>query len=271
EEDRKEERFLWELFEQMRPYILGAMFDALSGAMRILPQVLLDRLPRLADFARWGVAIAQALGHDREEFLAAFGVNIAAQNETALEESLVGQAVLGLVNMAERWEGTATELLKELESRHEELRLNLRSKAWPKSASALSRRLREILPNLRQASVQVEEQRPAGVTRWIISRGGGEIAAFAAIAPTSLASSPGSGPKMPPHSGPMPLHESAMPPQEMPAVSYESGGVGGIGGIFPHSTEDDDSGFPSKRPEHSDRAGDPWESFLEETEEDGAG
>jgi len=48
---RKTESEFWQEFEQDRPFILGAIFDALAGALRIYPQVKLPALPRMADFA----------------------------------------------------------------------------------------------------------------------------------------------------------------------------------------------------------------------------
>ena len=42
--------------------ILGALFDAVSGALRELPSTKLSSLPRMADFALWVTASEKALG-----------------------------------------------------------------------------------------------------------------------------------------------------------------------------------------------------------------
>ncbi|HZA24570.1 MAG TPA: hypothetical protein VFA32_18560, partial [Dehalococcoidia bacterium] len=175
EDQRRSEEALWSEFEEIRPLLLGAMFDALSQALAIYPQITVARLPRLADFARWGVAIAEALGHDQNEFLDAYGINVASQNEAALEESLVAQAIIAFLDLSDSWEGTATELLQELNSRAEELHVNIRAKAWPKSPNALTRRLREVSPNLRRVGIQLSERKTGGAKLWQLSRQGGEI------------------------------------------------------------------------------------------------
>lgn len=45
-ENRRPESELWHEFEGVRPRIVGAMFDALSAAIRTEPSVELDVLPR---------------------------------------------------------------------------------------------------------------------------------------------------------------------------------------------------------------------------------
>ncbi len=59
---RKDEEKLWKDFEEVKPEILGGIFDVISKAMSIYPSVKLSLLPRMADFGKWGYAIAEALG-----------------------------------------------------------------------------------------------------------------------------------------------------------------------------------------------------------------
>ena len=53
---RRSENELWRDFEIARPYILGALLDAMVHGLRTLGRVRLDRLPRMADFALWAAA-----------------------------------------------------------------------------------------------------------------------------------------------------------------------------------------------------------------------
>ena len=39
-----------------RSRLLGALLDAVSHGLQVLPDVHLQRLPRMADFARWAAA-----------------------------------------------------------------------------------------------------------------------------------------------------------------------------------------------------------------------
>ena len=52
---RAEEEF-WEAFEAARPRILGALLDGVAHGIDRLPRICLERLPRMADFAKWAVA-----------------------------------------------------------------------------------------------------------------------------------------------------------------------------------------------------------------------
>ncbi|MEN6373682.1 MAG: hypothetical protein ABFD75_02735 [Smithella sp.] len=69
---RKEDAELNRQFENEKPRLLGAIFDTLSKAMKIYPEIKIKYLPRMADFCRWGCAIAVALGYDSEDFLNAY-------------------------------------------------------------------------------------------------------------------------------------------------------------------------------------------------------
>src|SRR5260221_1908641 len=61
-EIRLAEARFWSEFSERRPRILGALLDAAVAALRNLPQVRLERPPRLADFARWVSACEEYLG-----------------------------------------------------------------------------------------------------------------------------------------------------------------------------------------------------------------
>ena len=69
DKDRQPESDFWEKFDKVRPRIFGALLDALSGAIRHRPQVKLDRLPRMADFALMATATGMGLGWPEGAFL----------------------------------------------------------------------------------------------------------------------------------------------------------------------------------------------------------
>ncbi|MSS72859.1 MAG: hypothetical protein EXS64_15400 [Candidatus Latescibacteria bacterium] len=161
---RRPEEELCEAFEEARPHILGGVLDALTKAMRLFPEVRLSSLPRMADFAKWGCAIAQALGYRPEDFMRAYGENIEAQNDEVLQAHPVAAAVLGFIENKEIWEGNATELLTELEKVAEAQKINVFGKEWPKGPSPLSRRLNEIRPNLEDAGITITPRQSGGRT-----------------------------------------------------------------------------------------------------------
>src|SRR5688500_16291326 len=146
EGDRRSEAELWRDFEATRPRLLGSLLDAVSGAMRNLPAMKLDKKPRMADFALWGAAAESPLGPPKGSFLAAYNGNREAANELAMEASAIGPAVLGLVERVGTWEGTAKELLAELSSeRHSDMDTRRRYDR-PRTPNKLAGDLRRLAP-----------------------------------------------------------------------------------------------------------------------------
>jgi hypothetical protein len=154
-EDRRKEEELLAEFEDLKPSFLGGIFSIISKAMRIKSQLKLTRWPRMADFAEWGEAISQAMGYGEGVFLQAYSRNIEAQNLEAIEGHAIGPAVIGLLEDKDEWEGTASELLSELENQAEKLNLNTNVKSWPKGPNAVKRRLNEIRTNLMEEGIEV--------------------------------------------------------------------------------------------------------------------
>jgi len=157
--DRRPEDALWRDFEAARPHLLGAIFDVLAKAMALRPSIELPGLPRMADFALWGCAVARALGHPERDFLAAYEGNTEARNEEALQASPVAAMVVELMDGQPEWEGTPSELLAELEKLAEDHRVNTKMREWPRAAHSLSRRLTEVRPNLAAIGIGVTNHR----------------------------------------------------------------------------------------------------------------
>lgn len=107
---RRPEREIEAAFAQRRPRLFGALLDALAAVLARLPHVRLDRLPRMADFARV-LAACDAAGVTRgalERYLAQRG-RIAAE---VVEGDPFGVAVLEMVRERGTWSGTASDLLR---------------------------------------------------------------------------------------------------------------------------------------------------------------
>jgi len=167
---RKPERAFWDEFDSMRPALVGAAFDALSRAMRLRPEIALTRLPRMADFALWGCAITESLGHGRDEFLRTLDANFETRNEEILTSNPVATAIAAMMEDQEDWEGSASELLTALDKLTAKLRVDTRSKAWPKAANSLGRRLNEIHPNLAAVGIAIRRGERTGDRRLITIR-----------------------------------------------------------------------------------------------------
>jgi hypothetical protein len=159
EERRKSESDFNAALDSARPLLLGALLDAVSGALANKPSVRLERLPRMADFAVWVTAAEEKLGWTPGTFLAAYTQNRLRANELPLETPLAE----AIRELNRPWEGTATELLRELEkAAAEDIH---RSRGWPQNGRAMSNALKRLAPNLRQVGIAVEFERESSRDR----------------------------------------------------------------------------------------------------------
>ena len=102
------------------------------------PTVVLSSLPRMADFARWGEAVAFSMGYSAGTFLGILDSNAQRASQVALDESSLFTVLTELLDNCglTGFVGTASELLRRLneiatpdEKQHY---------AWPKSANKLT-------------------------------------------------------------------------------------------------------------------------------------
>jgi hypothetical protein len=153
-EARRPESELWAEFNQRRPEILGAVLDAVASAIANQGQVRSGGYERMADFAKWVTAAERGLGWEPGSFAVAYAASREGAIELAVENDPVASAVRALANESETWEGTAGELLSELE-RFASPKV-MESRAWPSAPNVLANRLRRAAPGLRQLGVNVE-------------------------------------------------------------------------------------------------------------------
>jgi hypothetical protein len=156
---RLTEKELWEAFEAVRPKLLGAIFDALSKAMKIKSTVELNELPRMADFTVWGEAVSRALGYGENIFVDAYLSSVGSMNREAIEAHILGPAILALMNGSTEWVGTPTELHTKLEEMAEDLKINIKGRGWPKAPNSLTRKLNELKTNLEDEGIQIIRDR----------------------------------------------------------------------------------------------------------------
>lgn len=151
-------------FLKCRPRIFGAMMDALSAALRNLPAIKPATLPRMADFARFGMAAESALGFPEGTFVAAYRQDRLAVHNIALESSPI---VPPLWRLAQKgtWVGVSRDLLLAMVActRLEEQR---QSCGWPADPGKLTAQLKRLAPNLRATGLEVQfgHHTNAGIT-----------------------------------------------------------------------------------------------------------
>ena len=159
-ENRRLESEVLAEFERTRPRILGALFDLVSSVLRLLPTIQMERLPRMADFARIGVAVEQALGWEQGSFMQAYNQNIGEQHEEAIGSSLVGETLRAYLEIGAAWGGSAKDLLSAL-TQHADASDSKR-KDWPSNPKTLSGELRRLAPTLRAIGIDIAFTKPHG-------------------------------------------------------------------------------------------------------------
>ena len=164
---RESEKKLDEAFAAVHASIFGALLTAASHGLKKLPEVerTKEDWPRLADFAKWIVAVESGLGWQPGDFMRAITHNEDDANETVVAGSVFASTVRKFALSKQCWTGTWEDLLKALNEIADESAR--RHDDWPRDNHALSTKLRERAPNLRGIGIDVQfhdKKRPKVVT-----------------------------------------------------------------------------------------------------------
>jgi hypothetical protein len=151
-----------EAFAGAHPRILAALLDMVVMGLRRLEDIKKERrkLPRMADFAQWGFAVAPAIHWSAGDFDRAYRANRNEAFEAAIEDDPIAPHILSLLErQAEKsWQGTTEQLWTQLRNVAGEA---ARAMNFPQSAVGLGRALRRIEPALAARGVIMERDRVA--------------------------------------------------------------------------------------------------------------
>jgi hypothetical protein len=142
-------------FEAKAGGILGALLTALSQGISGRRQVQLPKKPRMADFAVFATACAQANGFKPGEFLMAYSTNRTNAQDGILEGDVLGSSLLEWARSLARgsWTGTYDSLLRLLTGRVGEQKA--RDPFFPRNARAMSSAVRRLATVLRARGVEI--------------------------------------------------------------------------------------------------------------------
>ena len=135
------------------PGILGALLDLVVHGLRTLPGIILDRLPRMADFALWAAACETALWPPGT-FASAYQANRRAAIESIIEADPVAACVLEIMSERSSWAGSAADLLR-VGARRGRDGISTFANGWPKNPRALAGRLRRAQTFLRALGIDI--------------------------------------------------------------------------------------------------------------------
>ena len=146
--DRLPEDDFWLQFSLKQPELLGAVFDALAGALRARHTVKLAERPRLADWGLYAAALYESQGWGVDAFVEDWKGVEETQHQGTLDGSIVAQAVILYMKDKDRVELSAAKLHAALVGRAED-DLDLKDdKTWPKTGRILWKKIREVTPLL---------------------------------------------------------------------------------------------------------------------------
>lgn len=140
--------------------IFAGLMDTLSNALAELDNVTDVPETRMADFARFGMAVERALNWPKDSFKDAYAQNQQQQMSNSLGDDPLAAAIRTLVKSEVEPDmictKTPTDLLAAL--REAATRNQLANRAWPMSPHSLSKRLKKMEPALRACGVGVTFQ-----------------------------------------------------------------------------------------------------------------
>jgi hypothetical protein len=151
-DQRRLDSQIWPQFETRRGRIFGALLDGVSCGLRNLDSVELQRLPRMADFARWVVATA---AFPDGAFLRAFESAQTEATEAVAENNPVIIAIVAFMEGYDEWHGTAVQLIAELSTKDKAEAKPTKWRSWPANASAFGRKLSDATATLRKLGIVV--------------------------------------------------------------------------------------------------------------------
>lgn len=173
-------------FKALHPSILGALLDLTAEVLEVLPTIKLERLPRMADFARVVAAVDHVLG------TSAFELYVGSRRRLAdevIEGDEVAQAIRALAvrtwdGQRQGWVGTSAELLAAV------VKPENPPKGWPTTPRGMAGALKRVSPALREVGVSVEHhrdgQRREVVLTWSPEKGRGTSSSSSQPSPSQV-------------------------------------------------------------------------------------
>jgi len=146
--ERIAEDDFWMQFSLKHPELLGALFDALAGALKKRHTVKLAERPRLADWGLYAAALYESQGWGVQTFMEDWKGVEETQHQGTLDGSVVAQAILLYMKKKDRVELPAAKLHRAIAAHCEDELNLLDDKTWPKTGRTLWKRIREVTPLL---------------------------------------------------------------------------------------------------------------------------
>lgn len=140
-------------FEESLPELLGGLYGILAECLHILPNIQINNLPRMTDYARMGIAAEKVLKLRPGLFLREYGKNRDEQTNNTFWNDDLCNAIYSFFRSkhctGSRIEGTAQELMRRFLS-------GSRFVSAPRTIKGFSGWLKRIAPLLKSRGIEVE-------------------------------------------------------------------------------------------------------------------
>jgi len=153
---------IWKEFEQIRPQLLGYIFDILVKVKKWRDEgtPLNITLSRMADWTEHAEIIARCMGYKENDLVKAYYKNTEIQIGEVIESSPIAIALIdfmtSLSDDKQEQTNTPTTWLNILKAQADSIGIDTKAKSWPKGPQIMSRRLKELKTSLRERSIEVE-------------------------------------------------------------------------------------------------------------------
>lgn len=160
EEDKKSETDIMKTFDDIKPLVLGSIFDILSSSIKLYDEIKSNimKLPRMTDYFIWGCCIAESIKEKgAEKFAESYYENIKEKEQEILEEDEMASLLLKFMEDKNEWEGTPTELINEI---YKIMRKNNPYiDKCPYTSRAIGRKINRIKVELYNKGVEIRRKR----------------------------------------------------------------------------------------------------------------
>lgn len=159
--ERRTEAEIVDDFQKMLPYLLYQTFNILAKAVGIYKELNLTNLPRMADFAKWGYAIAEALKYGGDRFLEIYKRNQEELLDMLVEEDTTLSVLIDYMKTRSKFKGSITELQVELSEYAKERDMDTKN-GFGGNANTFSRKLFQNQSVLGQYGIYLQRKKTNG-------------------------------------------------------------------------------------------------------------
>lgn len=160
--NRITEVVFWQRFNDVWPANLGKLLNALHCALRRQPEVIVEELPRMADFALLVTAAEPAFGWADNSFIPVFNANQEEANQpTEFKQAIPLVDYITQLVETEEFYGTPSHLLLKLRETYGDVA----GLKWPANPNQLGIEFNKIKTSLELSGIHIEQGR--GFNRFI--------------------------------------------------------------------------------------------------------